>query len=349
MSRSLNSISVGIVGASGYTGVELVRLLNGHPELHLTHVLADKAAGKPLGAVWPGLLGLPEAQLPVTAFDPAEPLRGLSGCQAVFLALPHGIAARAAPALLDAGLTVVDLGADFRLRDPAVYAATYGLTHASPDRLPGAVYGLVERRRAALRGARLIANPGCYPTAVGLAAGPLLDAGLCGDLLVADCLSGVSGAGRTPGPRNHFAEVAESAAAYGVGGTHRHVPEIEQELGVPVVFTPHLVPMTRGMLATVHARPRSLPTPEALSELFRSAYAGEAMIVVRDEPPSTLEVRGTNRAHVFATVDACRGVITVISAIDNLVKGASGQAVQALNVALGLPEAHGLPLIPWVP
>lgn len=337
------------MGASGYTGVELVRLLHTHPELTLTHVLADRAAGRPLGAVWPGLLGLPEAQLVVGAFDAAEPTRGLEGCDVVFLALPHGLAAQAVPALLAAGMRVVDLGADFRLRDPEVYRGAYGLVHASPQLLGEAVYGLVELHRERLRGARLIANPGCYPTAVGLSAAPLVRAGWAGDLLVADCLSGVSGAGRSPGPRNLFCEVGESAAAYGVGGSHRHVPEIEQELGLPVVFTPHLVPMSRGMLATVHARPARLPARDEVRAAFQDAYGHEPMIVLRDEPPSTLDVRGSNRAHVFATVDARRGVITVSTAIDNLVKGASGQALQALNVALDLTETHGLPLLPWVP
>jgi len=202
--------------------------------------------------------------------------------------------------------------------------------------------------REALRGARLVANPGCYPTATALALLPLVRAGLV-ESLVADCLSGISGAGRSPGPRNLYGEVAESAVAYGVAGGHRHRPEIEQTLGCPIIFTPHLVPMIRGMLATTHGRLRSPKNASEIQELYRSFYADHPMIVLRHAPPSTAEVRGTNRAFIHVALDADRGVVTAICAIDNLVKGAAGQAVQCMNLALGLPESAGLPLFPLLP
>ncbi len=200
------SVRVGIVGASGYTGVELIRLVLGHPRLTLTRLGANKAAGERLTTAWPGLSGLAACDgLVIDAFDPADAAPWAAACDVVFLALPHGLAAHAAPRLLDAGVRVFDLGADFRLRDSAVYRATYGLVHPSPELLERAVYALVERERARLLGASLVACPGCYPTATALALGPLVDAGLCDGWVVADCLSGISGAGRAPGPRNLFA------------------------------------------------------------------------------------------------------------------------------------------------
>lgn len=336
---------VGIIGVSGYTGVELLRIASGHPDLEVTYLAAGRAAGGPLTRSWPGLTGL----LDGVPIEPFQADACVERCDVVFLALPHGIASQVAPGLLDAGLRVVDLGADFRLHDSATYERFYGVPHASPQLLAQAVYGLVELRREALVDASLIANPGCYPTAVGLAATPLVEAGWHDGWLVADCLSGVSGAGRNPTARNVFCEVAESAGPYGMAGTHRHVPEIEQTLGVSVTFTPHLVPMVRGMVATVHARP-SEPIPvEAVRARFAERYRNDPMIVLREDVPTTADARGTNRVHVHVTSDAARRVITVTSVIDNLMKGASGQAVQALNVALRLPEARGLPLFPMLP
>lgn len=348
---------IGIAGISGYTGIELLRLALGHPHFELTWVGAERAAGKTLDSTWPSLAGTRYGSVVIENLEHTSAPDLAARCDVLFLALPHGIAARRAPEWLAAGLTLVDLGADFRLKDPAAYKAAYGLEHASPELLPGAVYGLVELNRAALVGAKLIACPGCYPTAVTLAIAPLVRAGLAPQRIVADCLSGVSGAGRNPGPRNLFCEVAESAAAYGIAGTHRHVPEIEQtlaELGrgpVDVVFTPHLVPMNRGMIATVHAFPAagSLPSLADLRALYAEAYAGDAMVVLVDAAPGTLEVRGTNRIFIHVAVDARRGALTVVSAIDNLVKGAAGQAIQAANIALGLPENAGLPLHALVP
>ncbi|MFT7625242.1 MAG: N-acetyl-gamma-glutamyl-phosphate reductase [Myxococcota bacterium] len=337
----------GVVGASGYTGVELLRIVHQHPNLDLTWLAAGRAAGQPLIQSWPALQGIPG--LDGMTLERLDVARAAACCDVVFLALPHGVSAGVAPDLLDAGVIVVDLGADFRLRDPASYARYYGAEHPCPERLPEAVYGLVELNRVALRGARLIANPGCYPTATALAATPLIEAGLAQPWLVADCLSGVSGAGRKASTRNLFCEVAESAGPYALGGTHRHVPEIEQTLGVQVTFTPHLVPMIRGMIATVHARLQTPISADALRARFAARYADEAMVVVRDEPPTTGDVLGCNRAHVYATFDAERGVATAVCAIDNVVKGAAGQAVQALNVALGLDEGAGLPIFPVLP
>ncbi len=339
------SFRVGIVGVSGYTGVELLRIVSQHPDLNVSYAAAGRAAGVAVTNSWPGLTGLLD-HLQIEAFDVAT---CAERCDVVFLALPHGIAASVARQLLDAKRVVVDLGADFRLRDPAVYERFYRLEHPSPDLLTQATYGLVELQREALRGATLIANPGCYPTAVALAAAPLVEAGLTDGWLIADCLSGVSGAGRKAGSRNLFCEVAESAGAYGMAGSHRHVPEIEQTLGISVTFTPHLVPMVRGMVATVHTRPGTKVSSDELSTLYAERYDGEAMITLRDTIPRTADVRGSNRAHIHPAIDTERGVISVTCVIDNLLKGASGQAVQALNVALGLPETRGLPMFPVLP
>ncbi|HIA03516.1 MAG TPA: N-acetyl-gamma-glutamyl-phosphate reductase [Myxococcales bacterium] len=341
------TIRAGIVGASGYTGIELIRLLAGHPHLDLAYFAAGRAAGQTLEQVWPGLTGI--SDIGAYTLDELHVGRIVSSCEIVFLALPHGVAATTAPQLLDAGLTVVDLGADFRLQDPAAYERYYKIEHPCPERLSDAVYGLVELNRAALSGARLIANPGCYPTATALAAHPLVQVGAVDDWLVADCLSGVSGAGRNPSAQNLYCEVADNARAYGVGGVHRHVPEIEQTLGCKVTFTPHLVPMIRGMVATVHVRTNSMLSSEELRHLYRETYADDPMIVLRDDPPGTNDVRGTNRAHIYVTRDDERGVITAVCVIDNLVKGASGQAIQALNVAQGWEETAGLPLLPVLP
>jgi len=290
-----------------------------HPELTLPWVGAGRASGEPLSKSWPGI---PGGDRPVQAVDPDAIAEA---CDAVFLALPHGVSGAVGRDCFARGVRVFDLGADFRLR----------------DRLP-------EKDPAALAGARLVAVPGCYPTATGLAALPLVENGLA-DWLIADCLSGISGAGRSPSARNLYCEVSESAEAYGVGGAHRHTPEIEQLLGVPVTFTPHLVPMRRGMLATVHARPKVLPSAEALRALFVARYANAPLVEIVDAPPATREVRGTGRCRIFPTVDAARGVISVFSAIDNLGKGASTQAMQCLNLSYGLPETRGIPLFPDAP
>lgn len=338
------SIRCGVVGASGYTGVELLRILTTHPEFDVVYLAAGRSAGENINQIWPALSGLLDQ--PVVSFEAAA---AAAACDVVFLALPHGISASHTPALLAGGCTVVDLGADFRLKDAAVYERHYRVTHPCPELLSQAVYGLVELTRADLPGARLIANPGCYPTATTLAAWPLVKAGFGHNWLVADCVSGVSGAGRKAVARNLFCEVAETVKAYSPGGKHRHVPEIEQTLGVTVVFTPHLVPMKRGMLATVHVPVGDALDFDGLRSLYHSTYADDSMVVIRDDQPATGDAVATNRAHIGLALDRHRGVATITCAIDNLVKGAAGQAIQAANVALGLPEAAGLPLFPVLP
>lgn len=337
------TVRVGIAGISGYTGVELFRILRGHPHVTVTALAANRAAGQPLASIWPGLRGI-EAP-PVRTLDPDELA---ASCDAVLLALPHGVSGSVVPALLDRGLRVIDLGADFRLRDPAVYAAAYGKPHPAPELLAEAVYGLPELNREAIRGARLVANPGCYPTATALAAAPLVRAGLA-DRVISSCMSGVSGAGRKHGPRNLYCEVQESAAAYAVAGRHRHTPEMEQLLGVPVIFTPHLVPMRRGMMATVFVQPTRTISAAALQALYAEAYSNEPLVVLCDTPPATADVRGTGRAHVSVALDEVRSMITAICVIDNLGKGAASQAVHNLNLSGGLPETAGLPLLPILP
>lgn len=335
-------VSIGIAGVTGYTGVELLRLLSTHPHAEITALCAGQNAGKKLGESWAGLGAFGERTVEAIDVDALG-----ARCQVVFLALPHGVSAKLAGPLLDAGVIVIDLGADFRLHDPAVHARAYG-PHPHPELLARAVYGLPEQHREALRGAKLVANPGCYPTATAIAALPLVEAGLA-DWVVADCISGVSGAGRSPGPKNLYCEVQESLSAYSIAGTHRHTPEIEQTLGVPVTFTPHLAPLRRGMLATVHVRPKRPVTLGELQALYAARYADHPMVTVRDVPPATAEVRGTARAAVHVALDAERGVITAVCAIDNLGKGASGQAVHCMNLALGLPEDAGLPNLPLLP
>jgi len=337
------AVRVGIAGVSGYAGVELLRILAAHPGVEIVALAAGGAAGLPLDEIWPGWTG--RLDLPVEELQ-AEALG--DRCDAVFLGLPHGVSAKVVPGILAQGAAVIDLGADFRLRDPAVYAAAYGLAHPCPELLPEAVYALPELNRARLPGALLLACPGCFPTATAIAALPLVEAGLA-DMVVSDCLSGVSGAGRKASPRNLYCEVQESAVAYGLAGTHRHTPEMEQELGVPVVFTPHLVPMVRGMIATVKVRLLRKVDAATLQAMYADRYADHLAVIVRDGPPASGDVRGTAAAHVHVALDAVRGVVTATCAIDNLCKGAAGQAVHAFNLAFGLPETQGLPLFPVLP
>jgi N-acetyl-gamma-glutamyl-phosphate reductase len=335
---------VAVVGASGYAGAELLRLLLDHPRVEIAALAAERAAGARIAQVFPQLAGRLDRE--VEALD-AEAIAARA--EVVFSCLPHGASASAVAALAGRGRLVVDLSADFRLRDADEFAQWYG-PHPHPDLLARAVYGLPELHREELRGARLIASPGCYPTATILAAAPLLARGLVRPRLVVDAKSGVTGAGRAPTQGTHFSEIGEGVRAYKVAGTHRHTPEMEQELSrvaggaVRVTFTPHLIPMARGILACVYGE----PTDPALREAdYRSvlvdAYRGEPFVVVLDEAlPDTAHVRGSNRAHLAVRLDARAGVVVAMAAIDNLVKGASGQAIQAMNIALGWPEADGL-------
>ncbi|MDH5491036.1 MAG: N-acetyl-gamma-glutamyl-phosphate reductase [Myxococcales bacterium] len=338
-------IRVAVVGATGYTGAELLRLLLGHREVRVTAVCGHSKAGRPVSEVLPSLSGLLDAEF--AAFD-ADAIAEVA--ELAFCALPHGASAPTVAALRERGLRVFDLSADFRLRDPAVYAEWYG-EHGAPGLFGEAVYGLVELYREALVGASLVAVPGCYPTATLLAAAPLLREGLIEtDRILVDAKSGVSGAGRKAGGATHLPEAAEGIRAYKVGGAHRHTAEIEQEMGalagsaVRICFTPHLVPMTRGILATVYAPLRAGTSVSRCVEAARALYRGSPSVAVLEAGrcPDTLWVRGSNRAHISYVIDERAGMLIAQGAIDNLLKGAAGQAIQCMNVALGLPEAEGI-------
>ncbi len=355
--HGVRRIRVGIIGATGYVGAELIRLLARHPNVDIVGLAGRDRDDEPIEVTHPHLAGTGltvGVELPET--------------DAGFLAPPHGAAAGLVPDLVDAGIAVIDLGPDFRLRDAADYPRWYGFEHPRPDLLDVAVYGLPELHRSEL--AALVDDPiaivgaaGCYPTATLLALAPLARAGLIADLVV-DAKSGVSGAGREPKPGSMFGEVNESVRAYGVGG-HRHVAEIEQELAVAaaregldpsanpgaiaVDFTPHLIPMTRGILATCHVRPSRPITQAELDELFRAAYADEPFVTVVPAPPATKHVTGSNEVRIYAHLDERVGRIIVIAIEDNLVKGAAGQAVQAFDIVHGLPETAGLEQLPLAP
>ena len=333
-----------VIGAAGYTGIETVRLLLGHPNLELTIVTSAADSGRRLEDVYPALAGCGLVFEDPAACDVA------GSADVVFLAVPHTASLALAPDLLEAGLTVIDLSADFRIKDAAVYEAWYGTRHTAAELLERAVYGLPELTRAALADAQLVACAGCYPTASALAAAPAIEAGLLapGPVLI-DAKSGVSGAGRTPAPNTLYCAAAESVQPYKVC-SHRHTPEIAQMLSavavgpVAVCFAPHLVPMSRGLLATVYLRAVEGLNVEDAVDAYRSRYAGEPFVTVHPagRMPSTHEVCGTNRAHIGVAVDETSGTLVVACAIDNLVKGSGGQAIQCANVALGLDETAGL-------
>lgn len=351
-------LRVGIIGAAGYTGAELVRIIHRHPRLSLTYVAARERAGQKLEQALPQTAGIPGlGELLLEPFDPAAATELSKRCDVVFTALPHAASARAGKALVDAGLLVVDLSADFRLRDAGVYEAWYG-PHPARELCERAIYGLPELHREKLLGARLIAAPGCYPTSAILPLAPLLRAGLVStDGIVIDAKSGVSGAGRTPSSVTHYPEAGEGLRPYKVAGTHRHTPEIEQELSllsgaeVKVIFTPHLVPMSRGILATAYARAKAGVTVAACREAARALYGQQGLVTVLDGErlPDTLFVRGSARAHVAYALDERTGFVLAMGAIDNLARGSSAQAVQALNVSLGWPDAEGLPEVALFP
>ena len=334
-------MKAGIVGASGYTGAELLRLLAGHPEFEVAAVTAHSSAGQMVGEHTPSL----RAAYPGLVYEAFDPGR-LDGLDLVFCALPHGESQQLVPELRSRVGVVVDLAADFRLRDAALYPQWYGAAHVAPELLADAVYGLPELFRDDLPSATLVAAAGCYPTAAGLALAPLLRAGLVEPAgLVVDAASGVSGAGRGLKESLHFGTVDEDFTAYGLL-THRHTPEMEQILGSQVLFTPHLAPMARGILATCYARTSAtraaLSTTDVMDALHE-AYDDEPFVVAIDTPPSTKATAGSNTAHVTARVDPRTGWVVALCALDNLVKGASGQAIQCANAALSLSETTGLP------
>lgn len=341
-------MDVAVIGAAGYAGIEAVRLVLGHPEMRLAVVTSSQDAGRRVDEVYPVLSGLTDA-----VFSEVDTAAIAETVDLALLAVPHTASMALTPALLEAGLKVVDASADFRLKDKSVYEATYEVTHTAAHLLEEAAYGLPELDREPLRGARLIAAPGCYPTASVLAALPALKAGVvCGNRVVIDAKSGVSGAGRAVSTGTHFSHVNESLEPYKVT-THRHTPEIAQALSgitgvdVKVVFAPHLVPMTRGMLATVYLElagdSAGLSTLDAV-DLYRSHYSSEPFVTIHPagRMPSTREVNGTNRAHIGLAVDQAAGVLVAVCAIDNLVKGTSGQAIQCANIMFGMDETLGL-------
>jgi N-acetyl-gamma-glutamyl-phosphate reductase len=338
-------LNVAIVGASGYTGLELIRILHCHPEVAVTCLTSEQSAGRKISDIFPTLRGRCELTL-----ENLEPVRVAGKADLIFTALPHKAAMEVVPTFLKLGRHVIDLSADYRLSDPGVYGAWYE-PHLNPANLKKAVYGLPEIRRAKIKGARLVANPGCYPTSIILALAPLLKKGLIntGDI-IADSASGVTGAGRAAKVDSLYCEVNEGFRAYGVGGVHRHTPEIEQELSLlageklMVTFSPHLVPMDRGILSTVYATPRTAATTEKLLTLYQDFYRGEPFVRILPQGclPSTAFVRGSNFCDIAPLVDQRTGRIIIVSAIDNLVKGASGQAVQNMNIVCGFPENMGL-------
>lgn len=330
-------LPVAVVGASGYAGAELVRLLAGHPHVAIDALYARDRDGSPLADEFPHL-----APLDLRLVD-GEPEPGID---VAFLALPSGRSAELALRLASGGTTVIDIGSDLRLRDPAAYPKWYGFEHPAPAALEEAVYGLTELARDRLPGARLIANPGCYPTAALLALAPFARAGMLAGDVVVDAKSGVSGAGRGAGTDFLYTELEGGTRAYGVGG-HRHLPEIGQGLSdagageVGLTFVPHLIPQVRGIIATCYLTLDADLDDSALRGVLDDAYRDEPFVHPMDAPPSSKLASGSNHAFVFASRTAARRAV-VIAAIDNLGKGAAGQAVQNMNAALGLPETAGL-------
>jgi N-acetyl-gamma-glutamyl-phosphate reductase len=342
-------VRIGIVGGTGYTGAELLRILARHPATSIAVITSRTEAGIKVAEMFPHLRG----RLDLCFTEPDQ--GALAECDLVFFATPNGTAMNAVPELLERGVRVIDLAADFRLKDPAVWESWYGMPHACPDLLAEAVYGLPELNRAEVRNARLVANPGCYPTAVTLGFVPLLAAGVVDPTwLIADAKSGVSGAGRKASTGLLMAEVGESFKAYSVTG-HRHAPEIGQNLerfsgpGLNLTFVPHLVPMVRGIEATLYARLTDADVN--LDDLFQSYYADEPFVdpMPAGAHPDTRSVRGANQCRIAAARQGPSGVVVVQSVIDNLVKGAAGQAVQNMNLMLGIEESAGLDSLALLP
>lgn len=339
-------VEVGIVGASGYGGGELLRLLLRHPDISIKTVISETYAGKPISASFPGLAKRSELRF-ASYGDGSE----VAQCDVVFLAQENGKAMITAPHLLEAGCKLVDLSADFRFRNVATYESWYKTTHAAPGWNARAVYGLPEIYGRQVREASLVGNPGCYVTAATLALAPLVQARwIQPDSIIVDAKSGVSGAGRSKFALDyHFPEMNESVSAYKVAGTHRHTPEIEQTLSalagseVAITFTPHLIPMTRGILATCYATLTSPKDAQALLTEYQRFYANAPFLTILPEGlPATKHTLGTNMCHIGLAVDTRTNRVIVVSAIDNLVKGAAGQAIQNMNLMCGFDEAAGL-------
>lgn len=350
MAAATDAIRVAVVGATGYAGAELVRLLVRHPRVEVTVVTSEQNAGRPLADVLPSFRRKLDLRLETFA-----PEQVAERCEVAFTALPSGKSAAGIAALLERGLRVVDVGSDFRFRDPAEHARVYG-PHPAPHLLREAVYGLTEHARTSLRTARLVTNPGCYPTAALLALVPLAEAGLiAADGIVVDAKSGVTGAGRTVAAEYLFAEVDDNLRAYKIG-RHRHAPEIEQQLrpflgaDVAITFVPHLLPIRRGILSTAYLRPRDGADLEAFAHAFEASYADERFVVLTGgRPPEIRDVVGTNDCAIGWELDAKSRTAVVVSVIDNLGKGAAGQAIQNMNVMMGWSESTGLDHLAVVP
>jgi len=339
----MGKVKVGIINVTGYAGVELARLLYQHPEVELTSVTGRSAAGKRLGEVFPHLAS-------IDLIIEAE----LGEVDLAFSAMPHQASAKEVIPLLNHGIKVVDISADFRLKDATEYLQWYGFTHPAPELLKQAVYGLTELYRSQVASAQLVANPGCYPTGAILALAPAVKAGLIEPDIIIDSKAGVSGAGRTLSQQTHFSEANEDATAYALDG-HRHLPEIIQELKLlspqqplSITFVPHLIPMTRGILTTGYARLASGKVSVdkkgrgELFQLYLDFYKDEPFVKVVEFPPHTKHTWGNNLCLIHPTIDTRTGRLVVISCIDNLVKGAAGQAIQNMNLMLGIPEVTGL-------
>lgn len=347
-----NKIKVGIVGGTGYTGVELLRLLAIHPDVELTAITSRGEAGMPVADMFPSLRGYVD----LAFADPAT--ANLNACDVVFFATPHGVAMSQAQALLASNVKVIDLAADFRLQDTAVFEKWYKMPHSCPDILTNAVYGIPELNREQIKSAQVIGNPGCYPTTVLLGLAPLLEQGLI-DLsapIIADSKSGVSGAGRKAEVATLFAESSDTMKAYGVAG-HRHHPEIHAQLtqlagtDLQFIFVPHLIPMIRGMLSTIYVKLTGQAKTIDLQALYEQRYQHERFVDVMPAGslPETRSVRGSNQIRIALHSQADTDYLTLIVVQDNLVKGAAGQAIQNMNIMFGLPEAAGLQVVPLLP
>ena len=329
-------MKIGIINVTGYTGVELARLLHQHPEVELSSVTGRSTAGQKLGEVFPHLADI---HLTIEA--------ELGKVELAFSAMPHKDSAQEVIPLINKGIRVVDISADFRLKDASEYQRWYGFSHPSPQLLKEAVYGLPELHRAQVASARLVANPGCYPTSAILALAPAVKAKLIGADIIIDSKSGISGSGRSLNLGSHYAEANEDTSAYALEG-HRHLPEIAQELmGLnpqppSITFVPHLVPMTRGILSTCYAPLAKKIGEKELKKLYTDFYKDEPFVRVTDTPPHTKHTWGSNICLVYPALDPRTGRLIVISVIDNLLKGAAGQAIQNMNIMLGLPETAGL-------
>lgn len=336
-------LNVGILGASGFAGSELLRLLASHPEFDVRLVGGDSQADVPVGSLYPNLA----AAYPELVFERLS-AQDCAGLDVVFLGLPHGLSQALVPELLDVVPLIVDAAADFRLKDPSLYDVWYGEAHACPELLADASYGIPELFRDDILGSRLVAVAGCYPTGAALALAPLVRAGLIDtEGIIVDAASGVSGAGRAVKENTAFCAVDENFSAYGLLD-HRHTPEIEQAIGAQVLFTPHLAPMNRGIFTTAYARPKGTVDAPTLQACLIEAYRDDPFVVVGPSP-STKAVQGSNVCLISAHHDARTDTVVVLSAIDNLVKGTSGQAIQCANLLSGLPEATGLPLVGLAP